>query len=381
MTVRIPPDRINKPAAVAGHEQRRPHRGLPGNDERRARRRDNTLPPTGATWRTPPSSSPVGLAEAARRRRCAPISADIAARGFAAVLAGAQAFGARQFFKFLYAEGLRADDPTGTLDSPQKDRPLPKTMSEAETGRLLDRAAAGGRDAAPAPARRLAALRLHALVEVLYATGLRVSELVACRSTVALRDERFFVVRGKGNKERMVPLSRQGARRRCAPGSPSATRDPGARRQPLPVSGRLRERLPAAPGLRPRPEGPGGARRHRRGEDLAACAAPRLRQPPAAERRRPARRAATARPCRHLDDADLHACAGGAAGAAGQRPSPACRPDAVTLCEGIVQTPESRRLRGPHVHRLPAHPGPRTNVQLPRFRKARSPTSKARSSS
>ncbi len=48
----------------------------------------------------------------------------------------------RQFFKFLYAEGLRADDPTGTLDAPRKGRPLPKTMSEADTGRLLDRAAA-----------------------------------------------------------------------------------------------------------------------------------------------------------------------------------------------------------------------------------------------
>jgi integrase/recombinase XerD len=76
-------------------------------------------------------------------------------------------------------------------------------MSEAETGRLLDRAAAeAAKSGDPVAARRM-----HALVEVLYATGLRVSELVGLPLTVALRDERFFVVRGKGNKERMVPLS------------------------------------------------------------------------------------------------------------------------------------------------------------------------------
>jgi integrase/recombinase XerD len=109
------------------------------------------------------------------------------------------------YFKFLYAEGLRGDDPTGTLDSPKKGRPLPKVMSEAETGRLLDRAAREAAD--PEQADRLAALRLHALVEVLYATGLRVSELVGLPVTVAQRDDRFFMVRGKGGKERMVPLS------------------------------------------------------------------------------------------------------------------------------------------------------------------------------
>jgi integrase/recombinase XerD len=80
-------------------------------------------------------------------------------------------------------------------------------MSEAETGCLLDRAAAEAADPALGDAQRIAARRMHALVEVLYATGLRVSELVGLPLTVALRDERFFIVRGKGNKERMVPLS------------------------------------------------------------------------------------------------------------------------------------------------------------------------------
>lgn len=132
--------------------------------------------------------------------------ADIASRGFAPSTQARKLSTLRQFFKFLYAENLRSDDPTGPLDSPKRGRALPKTMAEDETGRLLDRAAleASEPDLSADPA---ASKRLHALVEVLYATGLRVSELVSLPVTVALRDERFFVVRGKGNKERMVPLS------------------------------------------------------------------------------------------------------------------------------------------------------------------------------
>ncbi|WP_144222745.1 site-specific tyrosine recombinase XerD [Mesorhizobium amorphae] len=130
----------------------------------------------------------------------------IAAQGFAPTSQARKLSALRQFFKFLYAEGLRQDDPTGTLDSPKKGRPLPKTMGEAEAGRLLDRAAAEAKEP-PSGGDPLAALRLHALVEVLYATGLRVSELVGLPVTVAQRDDRFFMVRGKGNKERMVPLS------------------------------------------------------------------------------------------------------------------------------------------------------------------------------
>ncbi|WP_376702995.1 site-specific tyrosine recombinase XerD [Mesorhizobium sp. ISC25] len=132
---------------------------------------------------------------------------DIAARGFAATSQARKLSAIRQFFKFLYAEGLRGDDPTGTLDSPKKGRPLPKTMSEADTGRLLDRAAQEAMESSLNNGDRIAALRLQALVEVLYATGLRVSELVGLPVTVAQRDDRFFMVRGKGNKERMVPLS------------------------------------------------------------------------------------------------------------------------------------------------------------------------------
>jgi integrase/recombinase XerD len=147
-----------------------------------------------------------GLAGAATQDLRAYLNA-IAGRGFAATSQARKLSAIRQFFKFLYAEGLRGDDPTGTLDSPRKDRPLPKTMSEADTGRLLDRAALEAADPAQGDGDPDAALRLHALVEVLYATGLRVSELVGLPVTVALRDDRFFMVRGKGDKERMVPLS------------------------------------------------------------------------------------------------------------------------------------------------------------------------------
>lgn len=131
----------------------------------------------------------------------------IAARGFAVSSQARKLSALRQFFAFLYAEGLRTDDPTGTLDSPKKKMALPRTMSEADTGRLLDRAAAEAADPALAGGDAIAVLRLHALVEVLYATGLRVSELVALPVAVAQRDDRFFMVRGKGNRERMVPLS------------------------------------------------------------------------------------------------------------------------------------------------------------------------------
>lgn len=131
---------------------------------------------------------------------------DIAGRGFAASSQARKLSAVRQFFRFLYAEGLRSDDPTGVVDAPKKQRALPKTMQEDAVGRLLDRAEVEKQEASDDGAR-FAACRLHALVETLYATGLRVSELVGLPVTVALRDERFFNVRGKGGKERLVPLS------------------------------------------------------------------------------------------------------------------------------------------------------------------------------
>lgn len=133
---------------------------------------------------------------------------DVAARGFARSSQARKLSAVRQFFKFLYVEGMRTDDPTGIVDTPRKERPLPKTMGEDAVTRLLERAETD-KQMAENDGDRLAAWRLHALVETLYATGLRVSELVSLPLTVALRDERFFVVRGKGGKERMVPLSQK----------------------------------------------------------------------------------------------------------------------------------------------------------------------------
>ena len=104
----------------------------------------------------------------------------------------------RQFFAFLVAEGIRNDDPTASVESPRRGRPLPKVLSEADVGKLLAcaRAVKGPRG-----------VRLVALVELLYATGLRVSELVGLPVGALARDRSVVTVRGKGGKERMVPLS------------------------------------------------------------------------------------------------------------------------------------------------------------------------------
>jgi integrase/recombinase XerD len=111
----------------------------------------------------------------------------------------------RQLYRFLYAEGHRADDPAAVLEGPKRERALPKTLTLAEVDRLL-RIAGQSDPAAPLPVR-LRAARLACLVETLYATGLRVSELVSLPISAARRDARVIVVRGKGNKERMVPLN------------------------------------------------------------------------------------------------------------------------------------------------------------------------------
>ena len=104
----------------------------------------------------------------------------------------------RQFFRFLHGERVRDDDPTAALDSPRQGRRIPKFLSEREVEDLL--AAARSR-----PGRE--GLRLMALLEILYATGLRVSELVGMPMSALSRDGLMLVVRGKGDKERMVPLS------------------------------------------------------------------------------------------------------------------------------------------------------------------------------
>jgi integrase/recombinase XerD len=129
----------------------------------------------------------------------------LAKQGFAASSQARRLSALRQFFKFLYGEGLRGDDPTGILDAPKKGRSLPKTLSVDDVTRLIARAET---EAMEPGGNLLLKRRLHVLVELLYATGLRVSELVSLPASVLAQTGRFLVVKGKGNKERMVPLSR-----------------------------------------------------------------------------------------------------------------------------------------------------------------------------
>ena len=103
----------------------------------------------------------------------------------------------RQFFRFLLAERRRDDDPASTLDSPRLGRSLPKVLSRVEVDRLIEAAQAKGGDGG----------RMETLLEILYGTGLRVSELVTLPLTAAERDPTMLVVRGKGDKDRLVPLS------------------------------------------------------------------------------------------------------------------------------------------------------------------------------
>jgi integrase/recombinase XerD len=138
--------------------------------------------------------------------------ADLAKRGFMATSLARRLSAIRQLYRFLYAEGHRRDDPAAVLEGPKRGQALPKVLSVAEVDRLL----AAARDAREAegasPLARIRAARMTCLIEVLYATGLRVSELVTLPASAARHGEQMLFVRGKGGKERMVPLN-EAARR------------------------------------------------------------------------------------------------------------------------------------------------------------------------
>jgi integrase/recombinase XerD len=126
----------------------------------------------------------------------------------------------RQLFRFLAAEDLVGDDPSRKFAGPRRERPLPRTLSVAEVERLLTTARERiermhGRE-------RVRALRLHALLEVLYATGMRVTELVSLPRRVLAGDDRMLMITGKGGRERLVPLNgpaREALRRFLAVGT------------------------------------------------------------------------------------------------------------------------------------------------------------------
>ncbi|MDT3684796.1 MAG: site-specific tyrosine recombinase XerD [Pseudorhodoplanes sp.] len=128
-------------------------------------------------------------------------------RGFASSSVARKLSAIRQLFRFLYAEGRRPDDPAAIMQGPKHGRPLPKILSVQQVDHLLDTSRRAMQDESGNPSERLRAGRLHCLLELIYATGLRVSELVALPASAARRDQRIIIVRGKGNKERMVPLN------------------------------------------------------------------------------------------------------------------------------------------------------------------------------
>jgi integrase/recombinase XerD len=131
----------------------------------------------------------------------------LARRRFAASSVARRLSAIRQLYRFLYAEGHRADDPSAVIEGPKRNRALPKVLSIAEVDRLLAQARADLGQADQGAPKRLRAARLACLIEVLYATGLRVSELIALPISAAERNARMLTVRGKGNKERLVPLN------------------------------------------------------------------------------------------------------------------------------------------------------------------------------
>src|SRR5262249_2190898 len=124
-------------------------------------------------------------------------------RGFAATSVARRLSAIRQLYRFLYAEGQRGDDPAAIIEGPRRGRSLPKVLSVEEVDRLL---AAARTTQRPTMTERLRAARLTCLLEVLYATGLRVSELMALPATAAQRNARMLAVAGQGDQAGPVAL-------------------------------------------------------------------------------------------------------------------------------------------------------------------------------
>lgn len=125
---------------------------------------------------------------------------DIRARGLSASTAARKLSAIRQFYLFLFRDGLRGDNPATLLESPRTSRPLPKVLSEKDVDQLLtaaQRAASTG---------DIKYVRNLALLECLYATGMRIEEMVTLPRRAVSVDTVMITVRGKGNKERLVPL-------------------------------------------------------------------------------------------------------------------------------------------------------------------------------
>ncbi|MFO1101311.1 MAG: tyrosine recombinase [Methylocystis sp.] len=128
-------------------------------------------------------------------------------RGMSAATVARRISAIRQFHKFLYVDRHRGDDPAAALEGPRLRRSAPGVFSTAEIDRLLAVAGEGLDDDSRPVRERLQAARLYALLETLYATGLRVSELVSLPKSAAFARDPFIVIRGKGGRERLAPLT------------------------------------------------------------------------------------------------------------------------------------------------------------------------------
>ena len=143
---------------------------------------------------------------AARGRDLADASAEdidayfqaLGVRGLSPATAARRRASVRGFYRFVLGEGWRSDDPVRRVDAPKQGRPLPNVLSRAEVDAII--AAATARDGA-------AGLRLGCMIELLYASGLRISELLALPLAAVARDPAFLIVKGKGGKERLAPLN------------------------------------------------------------------------------------------------------------------------------------------------------------------------------
>ena len=151
--------------------------------------------------------------------------AELDANGIAASSSARKLSAIRQFHKFLAADGIRADDPTRIIASPKARRSLPKVLSIEEIDRLLQLAESEIEFEGATDAQRAMSHRLYLLLELLYATGMRVTELVSLKRAQVMRDASFLTIRGKGNKERIVPLT---DRARDAVKAYVATLEPGS---------------------------------------------------------------------------------------------------------------------------------------------------------
>ena len=183
--------------------------------------------------------------------------AQLSRKGLAATSRARKLSAMRQFYRFLLAEGLRKDDPCSAIDSPKLGRPLPKLLSLAEVEALLGAAAHGVEQAGEGSAKRRA-LRINALLETLYATGLRVSELLGLSRGVLVSDDQVMTVKGKGGRERLVPLN-DSARRALADHLAAVSADE--------AQGRAR-----SPWLFPSGDGAKHLTRQRFGQELKALA-------------------------------------------------------------------------------------------------------------